>query len=287
MTERSAAGSGSVPATRDRALGVQSRRPATGRDPLARMADALANEHADGQPKHRRLYEGVLSGLARGDWKPGDRFPTEVELAAALPLSLGTIQRAVKALADAGVLTRGRRRGTVFTVPEPRMPDPLHCRFLDPCGRVLPVTTRITGRRIVTRSGPWAVVRAGAGDSIVRIDRVFRVDECFSVVSRFYASHKRFPQLLDWPIADLAAENFKQLFAREFGRPVASIAQTVQTMTFTGRLAKVLGQRTVLRVSVVAHGVDGLALYYLDMYVPEGAPPLAVGGRDSAASSAA
>jgi hypothetical protein len=121
----------------------------------------------------------------------------------------------------------------------------------------------------------------------VRIDRVFRVDECFSVVSRFYASHKRFPQLLDWPIADLAAENFKQLFAREFGRPVASIAQTVQTMTFTGRLAKVLGQRTVLRVSVVAHGVDGLALYYLDMYVPEGAPPLAVGGRDSAASSAA
>ncbi|MFO0522724.1 MAG: hypothetical protein ACK515_20245, partial [bacterium] len=73
----------------------------------------------------------------------------------------------------------------------------------------------------------------------------------------------------------------------EFGRPVASIAQTVQTMTFTGRLAKVLGQRTVLRVSVVAHGVDGLALYYLDMYVPEGAPPLAVGGRASAASSAA
>ncbi len=251
------------------------------------MAHALAGPDRSAHPKHRRLYDAVLAGLERGDWRPGDRFPTEVELTAALPLSLGTIQRAVKALADAGVITRGRRRGSAFALPDPRMPDPLHCRFLDSQGRVLPVTTRITGRRVVGRSGPWDVVKAGASDAVVRIDRVFRVDDRFSVVSHFHASRRRFPDLLARPVADLAGENFKQLFAREFGRPIASLAQTVQAVTFTANLARVLGQRSGLHVSIVAHGADGLTLYALEMYVPAGAPPLAVSGRDAAIATPA
>jgi GntR family transcriptional regulator len=281
LTEQTTPEPASLVASQSGERATQERRTAPGPDPLCRVASALSHASANGWPKHRRLYEAVLAGLACGDWKPGDRFPTEVELAAALPLSLGTIQRAVKALAEAGVLTRGRRRGSAFALPDPQMPDPLHCRFHDPQGRVLPVTTRITGRRVVTRSGPWCALKASVSDSIVRIDRVFRVDERFNVVSRFYASRERFPELLDRPIADLAAENFKHLFAREFGRPVASLAQTVQSLTFAGPLAKVLGKRSALRVTIVAHGADGLALYHLDMYVPEGAPPLAVGSRDA------
>jgi GntR family transcriptional regulator len=248
--------------------------------PLSRIARALSAPDPAGQPKHRRLHDAVIAALARGDWCPGDRFPTEVELTRALPLSLGTIQRAVKALADAGVITRGRRRGSAFAAPDPRMPDPLHCRFLDPLGRVLPVTTRITSRRLLARSGAWDIVKANPADAVVRIDRVFRVDERFSVVSHFHASHSRFPSLLSRPVADLAGENFKHLFAREFGRPIATLAHTVQCAMLPAAVARTLGSPTGLRTAIVSHGVDGQPLYMLDMYVPAGAPPLAIGAFD-------
>lgn len=54
----------------------------------------------------------VLQRLRTRLWKPGERLPTEAELAAELGCARSTVNRALQALADEGLLERRRRGGT-------------------------------------------------------------------------------------------------------------------------------------------------------------------------------
>lgn len=64
----------------------------------------------------QRLYESVrarvIERLHSGAWAPGDRIPTETQLAAEFGVGIGTIRRAVEALVNEGVLIRRARLGT-------------------------------------------------------------------------------------------------------------------------------------------------------------------------------
>jgi GntR family transcriptional regulator, N-acetylglucosamine utilization regulator len=67
-------------------------------------------------PLHHQVYLDLKSALDGGDWSPGDRLPTERELAARYGCSLITIRRALSELVREGRLERTRGRGT-FVLP--------------------------------------------------------------------------------------------------------------------------------------------------------------------------
>ena len=54
----------------------------------------------------------VLHRLRTGRWKPGELLPGEADLAAELGCARGTVNRALQAVADDGLLERRRRGGT-------------------------------------------------------------------------------------------------------------------------------------------------------------------------------
>ena len=54
----------------------------------------------------------ILRRLRTGRWKPGELLPTEADLAAELGCARGTVNRALQAVADDGLLERRRRGGT-------------------------------------------------------------------------------------------------------------------------------------------------------------------------------
>jgi GntR family transcriptional regulator len=250
---------------------------------LSRLVRLLEAESRSNEPKHRQLLQAIERSLGDGVWQPGDRFPTEAELQRALPFSLGTIQRAIQTLKGQGRLLRGRRRGTVVADSAPVLPDPLHLRFMGEDGQVLAVSTRTLTRRSIVSRAHWARGLARPGQQLLRIDRLFSVDGRWPVGSRFYANPARFPALATRPARDLAGENFKLLLGREFGHPIASIVQTVQALRLPLSMALVLGAVEGLRVDVLARGADGTALYYQEIFVPGGAPPLAVAASFSPA----
>ena len=51
-------------------------------------------------PIYRQLADQVLAGVKSGLLKPGDRLPTERELAAQLGVARGTVRKAYRELAD-------------------------------------------------------------------------------------------------------------------------------------------------------------------------------------------
>ena len=64
-----------------------------------------------GLPKHARI-KAALCGRIGKQWARGQRLPTVRQLAGDLDAGFGSVQRAVRELADAGVLISRRRSGT-------------------------------------------------------------------------------------------------------------------------------------------------------------------------------
>ncbi len=62
------------------------------------------------------VHAEVLHRLHTGVWKPGDLLPGEAELAAEFDCARTTVNRALQAIADEGLLERRRRGGTRVVV---------------------------------------------------------------------------------------------------------------------------------------------------------------------------
>lgn len=74
----------------------------------------LEHEHT-GVPKYLQLLNALAAAISDGRWKAGARFPTEERLTEATGLSIGTVQKSLKSLSDAGwwcAATPPRARGS-------------------------------------------------------------------------------------------------------------------------------------------------------------------------------
>lgn len=62
--------------------------------------------------QYERIFRDLADGIASGEWKPGDRLPTEMELAQQYSVSRITSKKALNLLAQQGMVTRRRGMGT-------------------------------------------------------------------------------------------------------------------------------------------------------------------------------
>jgi GntR family histidine utilization transcriptional repressor len=69
-------------------------------------------------PLHVAIREYLERAIVSGEWPPGHRLPSEKALAEQFGCARMTVSKVVSGLADAGLVTRRRRAGTV--VAEPR-----------------------------------------------------------------------------------------------------------------------------------------------------------------------
>lgn len=238
---------------------------------LVRRLKRMANK-GDGLVLHARLRFAILNCLHAGHWRPGDRLPAEIELAGATGLSMGTVQRALRDLTDEGVVRRRQGSGSFVASGSTRIGDVAHCRFLDSDGStVLPVFSRVLGRKAVARKGPWSAW-FGAGASIVRLDRVLSVNDEFDVFSRFYFDGARFKGFASRPLTELAGTSFRVLLAQEAYVPPGAVSQTMRLVEVGADVAQHMGLAEgawVAQMDIVRHVVGGDdALYYQQMFVP-------------------
>lgn len=68
-----------------------------------------------------QVYEQLQGQLARGEWKPGDKLPSENELATALGVSRITVRQAIQRLATLGLLETKLGEGTFVRTFTPGM----------------------------------------------------------------------------------------------------------------------------------------------------------------------
>lgn len=82
-------------------------------DSLTRSRAAKpAGEGAAFSPLYRQIKELLVQSLDRGEWKPGELIPSEIDLAARFQVSQGTVRKAVDELAAEHLPLRRQGKGT-------------------------------------------------------------------------------------------------------------------------------------------------------------------------------
>ena len=106
---------------------------------------------SDKIPLSFQVFQVLRERIERGELAPGHRLPTEVEMAKSFGVGVVTVQRALKDLSSAGLITRHRRRGTFVSndraLVKPEHSDALSLMFSDEFNS----DTQILSKRIVER----------------------------------------------------------------------------------------------------------------------------------------
>ena len=63
--------------------------------------------------QYEKIKDYILTGLEEGTWQAGDKIPSEAELVMSLNVSRMTVNRAVRELANSGLLVRIPGAGTL------------------------------------------------------------------------------------------------------------------------------------------------------------------------------
>jgi len=104
------------------------------------------------------IQDDVLRRIRDGEWARGEIIPSEVEFADAFGCSRMTVNRALQALADAGVLDRRRKAGTRVTLHPVRkatLPIPMIRQEIEERGQIYGYSLLSRRRRM-----PSAHIRA-------------------------------------------------------------------------------------------------------------------------------
>ncbi|KPU99185.1 hypothetical protein APR50_17990 [Variovorax paradoxus] len=238
-------------------------------DPLG----AYTHPGASGLAKYAQLRETLVTAIRSGYWRPGSQLPAERELARRTRYSLGTVQRALRELADDGIVVRTHGSGTYVAEGRGAIDAPLHLRFLGDEGGAasfLPLYPKVLSRARVPERGPWSDWLRLGGEDVVRISRRISVNHEFNVFNRLYFSAAAFPGIASAPLPSLDGANLKQLLGTEGHMPVTEMRQRVSFVVFGDEASGVLevppGTRGMLLESAAMAGRQ--PLYFFESFIP-------------------
>lgn len=197
---------------------------------------------AAARAKHKQISEEILSAVEAGRWLPGDRLPSEEQLASEMGASTGTVQRSLRSLVEMGVVERRHGSGTYVSGALAQEKQLVHFRFTaEGSSQLLPVYFKIIGVESTRAQGPWGAFFTGSGPEFVHIRRVASVNEEFDVFSEIYLTADRFADLGKMSEATLNGVSFRDMLAERFNAPTLKTRQTMFCKVLPPRVTRQIG----------------------------------------------
>lgn len=220
-------------------------------------------------PLHHQVYLDLRSLLDAGQWRQGDRLPTERELAARYQCSLITVRRALSELVREARIERTRGRGTFVARPPVRLDLGGTLSFAEEmAAQGLQSGTRlVASRREPADSRVAAALGIEPGADTLYVERLRLADGEALLLEQVHLPADRFPGLLS---ADLERNSLYELLARDYGTVVARARESFQPVGLPSREARLLGQephRHALLVEGVAYTRAGVPVECSRSYV--------------------
>ena len=221
-------------------------------------------------PAYLRILDTLRTHIAKGDWRVGERIPTDEELMQHFGVSRFTVRAALDVLVADGIIKRYRRRGT-FLIARPQgagtwmltsLEDLISSGFptapivLDAATVSCDVTIcNVLGLENHSRALRICVLREVDGEPY-----------SYSVVYIPKALARKLPQ--DWQ-TQLKSEPFVGLVAKANARPVHKAIQVAQAIAAPREIARILGTDVrapllVLERTFLAR--DGTALEHAQVF---------------------
>jgi GntR family transcriptional regulator len=233
---------------------------------------AYGKPHIAGLPKYAQLREALRTAIEDGYWQPGEKLPPEIEIAATTPFSLGTVQKAMRALVKEGIIERRPGSGTFVAIDRRQMYDPWHFRFTeDGEQNFLSVYPKVIAKKVISSQEPWARLINPSSERLIQINRIITIGDAFSIFSRFFLSADKFSGFLTKTKKELESVNFKTILRHEYNLSIRYMNHTVQMAELPPEVAKAIPvpQGTVgILLSIVALSSLKAPTYYQEVFIP-------------------
>jgi GntR family transcriptional regulator len=203
---------------------------------------------------HAQIEDWLADAIAVGQLTPGDRLPTEQDLAARLGVSRMTLRHALSELAQRGLVTRTVGRGGGTFVAEPKLEQDL--TTLAGFSEQLRRHGKVAGARVLAAAkipaGPAAAaaLELTEGDPVHDVRRIRLADGKPIVIEHSQFPAALFPDLLDCrldgSLYELLAERYGQRphRARESLEPVVAGVREAEALEVEEGAPLMLVERT-------------------------------------------
>jgi len=210
-------------------------------------------------PLHHQVFRDLKSALDADEWRPGERMPTERELAERYGCSLITIRHALGELVREGRIERTRGRGTYVLQPridrdiggKMSFAEEMRRRGLDPANRVVTARIEPAGEAVasllgIARETPVVYlerVRLGGGEPLL--------------LEQARLPAERFPGLLAF---DFERGSLYDILADRYDTPIVRARESVEPVQLRQRDAQLLGappRSLALRIDGIAYAASG------------------------------
>lgn len=219
---------------------------------IARRFAESSSHGSNRVPKYVRLADAVLDVIESGKYRPGSQIPGERDLNNTLPLSLGTIQKAMNDLVNQGVLVRRAGKGTFVSGAgqlandeKVKKQDLVHFRFRAEGGNsLLPVYLHVDSIDEIARTKndagkPWERFLDGEG-SFIRIDRLLKVDDLFRGYCRFYLPFEHYGSLLERSHEELSGVTLREFLNQTYNMPTLRFEHQIHTEQLPDKICRKL-----------------------------------------------
>jgi GntR family transcriptional regulator len=215
-------------------------------------------------PLHHRIYVTLTASLDTGEWKQGDRMPTEAELSAQFGVSLITVRRALDELVRESRIERTRGKGT-FVSKQPverdlteltSFTDEMRNRGRDARTELLHASLAEASPRVASK------LAIPAGSAVYSIERLRFVDDEPLLIELVQLPAHLAPGLLD---EDLAGQSLYDILSDRHGIHLVRGEESLQPALPSAREAKLLlkdRRHPVLALELVSYTAEGKPVEY-------------------------
>jgi GntR family transcriptional regulator len=207
-----------------------------------------------GATAHAQIEDWLADAIAAGRLNPGDRLPTEHDLAAWLGVSRMTLRQALSELTLRGLVTKAVGRGGGTFVAEPKLEQDLttlagFSEQLRRHGKVAGARV-LAATRIPSSPAAAAALQLAEGDPVHDVRRIRLADGAPIVIEHSQFPAALFPDLLDCrldgSLYDLLAERYgkRPYRARESLEPVSAGVREAEALEVDEGAPLMLVERT-------------------------------------------
>ena len=214
------------------------------------MNQAAPIDRGSFEPPYAQLARSIRESIARGEYRPGDRLPSEAELCAAYSVSPMTVRRAIAELVREDVAVTEHGRGTFVKVPQLGTAlfdlDELQQYLADP-----DIEAHILEARIVSPSPRVREkLEVGEDDRVISIKRLLRRGE----EPLFYHSeYLVFDPARPLVEAELGVTALQDLFSGATGADIKYGRLTLHASALTEAEAAYLNEKPGVSAWVLEH----------------------------------
>jgi GntR family transcriptional regulator len=209
------------------------------------------------RPLYRQVREQLTRRIADGRWKAGEMVPSEMQIAADLGVSQGTVRKALDDMTAAKLLTRRQGRGTfVATHDEARILFQFFKLQPDGGDPAFPESEVLSVHDGAADEGEAAALALFTGEPVIRIRRIRSLSGRRCIAETIVLPAALFDGIGREPIPN----NLYDIYARQYGVTVAGGSERIKAVAADSATARLLGLAEgapLLLIDRIATALDG------------------------------